>query len=156
MNESEIKAEINRLQNLLKEKESFKLPRSSYNHKYFYISKFTNGIDVGPAEDYLDSMDNRNYKQFNYFVDEEKANRFAEHIKLTLELFQVRDVLNGDWEPDWNDDSQIKYTLMRQKNELVKIINYSDARSLSFQTNEKRDKFIEFVGKDKIIKFLSF
>lgn len=159
MNESEIKAEINRLQNLLKEKESvnYELTRANYRQKYFYISKFTNGIGVDSTEDYQDnSMDNFNYKQFNYFIDEEKANRFAEHIRLTFKLFQIRDVVRDCWEPDWDNDRMLKYYVEVRFNELFKDHTLALSRCFSFQTSEKRDKFIEIVGEENLLKYLSF
>ena len=135
----------------------YKLPRVE-NKKYYYISTITNfnrfGVEV--TNDDVCESDDVNYNQYNYFTDENKAKQYADHIKLQLELFQIRDMINGDWKPDWDYNSKAKYVVINVENEITNITYCYSHAPFAFETPEKRDKFIELVGEDKIMKYLSF
>lgn len=138
-----------------KELDKYKLPRVE-NQKYYHIAKFTLGIDINSTIDYQNNdFDNLNYEQYNYFTDKEKAQQYANHIKLELELLQIRDIIRDGWTPVWNNIEHKYFVFFRNGNIYIDC-HFSSYRPLTFQSKEKANKFIELVGKEKIKQYLSF
>lgn len=156
MNEKELEKEIERLQNLLieqRQKNQFKLPRAREKGIYYYIDDYLNADEA--TEDFT-LVDNDSYDEFNYFTDENKAQKYADHIKLQLELFQIRDIINDDWIPDWNNEDISKYVLALYSDRLECFVHWKGVSPLAFPTEEKLNKFKELVGENKIKQYLSF
>lgn len=159
MNINEIEKEIERLQNLLiEEKNKYKLPRLE-NQTYYYVTNisFTNSIGLGISKDIGCNYDNSKYNNFDYFTDKDKAQKYADHIRLELELFQIRDMVRDGWIPDWDNKETDKHCIGWYINKKVdQIIMNGVGASLSFQTEEKLKHFIDLVGEEKIKQYLSF
>ena len=69
----------------------------------------------------------------------EMYNAFEALRKLIL----LRDYYNEDWQPDWNDFDQIKYSIEYYRNELGRE-NYTHVKKLlSFKSPKIRDRFFE-------------
>ena len=155
MNREEIQAEIERLQNLLEEDvNKYKLPRIP-NERYYYITTRTNldRIGVEYTHDDVCNSDDNKYNQYNYFTDENKAKQYADHIKLQLELFQIRDMINDGWKPDWKNIYQQRYCAYFARNESGSQLMIN---GLVFGSEEDMKKFIDIVGIDKIKKYVNF
>lgn len=73
------------------------------------------------------------------FADKEDAEAFATFSK----LLKLRKDWVGEWQPDWTDMNQLKYTIVNQGNRVVVCVNDRSCRSLSFPTKEMRDEFFE-------------
>lgn len=74
------------------------------------------------------------------FEDKEDAEAFAALSK----LLKLRKDWVGEWQPDWTDMNQLKYTIVNQGNRVVVCVNDHSCRSLSFPTKEMRDAFFEY------------
>lgn len=74
------------------------------------------------------------------FADKEDAEAFAALSK----LLKLRKDWVGEWQPDWTDMDQLKYTIVNQGNRVVVCVNDRSCRSLSFPTKEMRDEFFEY------------
>lgn len=58
------------------------------------------------------------------------------------QLLYLRDIYRQGWTPDWNDN-KIKYVIVNQNNELIKVGNSCSSKIFAFQSQELRDKFSE-------------
>lgn len=58
-------------------------------------------------------------------------------------LLKLRKGWVGEWQPDWTDMDQLKYTIVNQGNRVAVCVNDRSCRSLSFPTKEMRDEFFE-------------
>lgn len=74
------------------------------------------------------------------FENKEDAEAFAALSK----LLKLRKDWVGEWQPDWTDMNQLKYTIVNQGNRVVVCVNDRSCRSLSFPTKEMRDEFFEY------------
>ena len=59
------------------------------------------------------------------------------------QLSQLRKVYRGDWEPDWSDKSQVKFTIYFRESRIEINEVYYAGCFLSFQSAEVRDLFLE-------------
>lgn len=67
----------------------------------------------------------------------------AEAILTLCQLIQLRNVYNGDWVPDWNDDDEEKYTIeFRRTTTIVDRHEIYSTSPLYFKTEELRDEFL--------------
>ena len=67
--------------------------------------------------------------------------KMADAFIALMDLIQLRDCYRNGWEPDW-DDYGDKYCIYRGFNSIRTINSNLDARVLSFQSRELRDKFL--------------
>ena len=58
------------------------------------------------------------------------------------QLTQLMKVYNGDWEPDWNDENQLKYCILRRDNCIVPFFTASTMVFLAFKTAGLREEFL--------------
>ena len=126
------------------------IPRAKLENSYMYLDS---SFNVNYEIDNYSSWDLESYELFNYFTDENEAKRYSEYMKLTIELFRTRDMINDGWKPDWNDINQEKYcaSFLQNKNGNIKTVN-----GLIFGSEEDMKKFIDIVGIDKIKKYIQF
>lgn len=57
------------------------------------------------------------------------------------QLCQLRDRYNGDWKPDWTDNTYPKFTLHFVRENISIIHNYISQRTLAFRTEELAKEF---------------
>ena len=60
---------------------------------------------VNSFSDNYDSSDNKYYNSNNYSHTREEAEKYLKRFLLELKVLRTRDRVNGDWEPNWNDDT---------------------------------------------------
>ena len=73
-------------------------------------------------------------------------------------LLEVAVYLNGDWEPDWDDQSQIKYIIKYDHiKEQFKFDFYSftSVNSVVFSSRENALRAIEIIGEGELKQFFS-
>lgn len=75
----------------------------------------------------------------NLFATEAQAKSAIAYAQLT----QLMKAYNGDWEPDWEDDMELKYVIDRDRNGLERSSYYTSYSFLAFKDPEVRDKFLE-------------
>ena len=81
----------------------------------------------------------------------------AKHfLKLLIirQLLEVADYLNGDWKPDWNDETQYKYYISYDgRNETFSIDNrcYVNQGIVCFSSKENAEKAINIIGEKNLL-----
>lgn len=68
--------------------------------------------------------------------------KIAESMLALCQLIQLRNCYNGDWEPDWTDDTR-KHVIYSFNSEIVDGCAVSQSEILSFKNEELRDEFLE-------------
>lgn len=68
--------------------------------------------------------------------------KIAESMLALCQLIQLRNCYNGDWEPDWTDDTR-KHVIYSFNSEIVDGCDVSESKILSFKNEELRDQFLE-------------
>ena len=70
-------------------------------------------------------------------------------------LLEVANYLNGDWKPDWTNDTQYKYIISyNSKIRTFFIQNYwYNPGVICFSSNEKALKAIKIIGEEELIQF---
>lgn len=64
------------------------------------------------------------------------------HLAL-MQLHQLRDAWREGWLPDWKDDKQEKYVILRNRNEYEIRVYNNTSHFLSFQHEERADEFLD-------------
>ena len=67
----------------------------------------------------------------------------AEACLALAQLCQLRDRYNDGWKPDWKDDNQFKWCIDFFQDVVRKTAVLFVRRTLTFKTEELRDKFLE-------------
>lgn len=60
-----------------------------------------------------------------------------------MQLLVCREVYRQGWKPDWTNETESKYCIINEINEITEITLLVDTKVLSFQSREVRDKFLE-------------
>lgn len=84
------------------------------------------------------SNDIRKVKTFGLYKEKD----IAEAVAYLPRLIRLRDHFNGDWRPDYKDDSD-KYVIRVDGDEIVKDVTKSSQYLLVFKTQEIRDFYFE-------------
>ncbi len=66
----------------------------------------------------------------------------AEAMGAFIRLIRVRDYVNGDWIPDWEDTTCYKYIIYNRRHVIITNTVTSVSASLVFKTSEIRDQFL--------------
>ena len=93
-----------------------------------------NGSGIHEFENCFTTSKNR-----NLFPTKEEA----EACLALAQLCQLRDRYNDGWKPDWERDSQVKWCIEMEGNNVIRNRYYSINRILAFKTEDLRDKFLE-------------
>lgn len=88
------------------------------------------------------------YEFENCFTISKNRNLFptkeeAEACLALAQLCQLRDRYNDGWKPDWKDDNQFKWCIDFFQDVVRKTAVLFVRRTLTFKTEELRDKFLE-------------
>ena len=81
------------------------------------------------------------------------ANHLSKHLTIR-QLLEVADYLNGDWKPDWNDETQYKYYILYDgRTETFFIDNryYINQGIVCFSSKENAEKAIEIIGEKNLL-----
>lgn len=73
-------------------------------------------------------------------------------------LLEVTDYLNGDWEPDWNNQNQTKYLIQYdhiRKRFRIDVYSYTSITPIVFSSRENAQKAIEIIGEEELKQFFS-
>ena len=115
-------------QGLLKEKDSKPRSWEEYDRtiKLLHVTSEYDKVGVGGT-------------RFDNFETENEAKAFCALGK----LIQLRDAWAGDWKPDWNDNTQSKYCVKVEGNEVTIGIHYIHQALLAFPTIEMITDFFK-------------
>ena len=128
------------------------------NEKYYYIDLCNGLLDIDFTTNYAGSTYDKNLiSQYNCYKTEEEAQKFLNHFILTSKIIQTRDLLNGDWKPDWNDGNEKKYFIFMSNDRIEYDWYYNNKKSfLYFKSEEIREQFRSLITDQEIIEYLSF
>jgi len=77
----------------------------------------------------------------------------AEKILAINKLMNVAKYLNGDWQPDWNNENEYKYSIYyshRYNRLSINNVYGIQSQSIYFKTKELAKKAIEILGEETI------
>lgn len=70
----------------------------------------------------------------------------AEAFVALMQLIQLRNCYNGDWVPDWNDESRLKSVIVNNGGKDLRTHSITTNYVLTFKSEELRDQFLENFG----------
>lgn len=115
--------------------------RAGYVEEYYYI--VGNDFEVYSGSDYYAPRDDMLYKAGNYFKTEEEAKKVAQHFKDYLILLADA----KGFEPDWNNDSETKWQVWYDGENLCTSSLYSSSwTDRHFRTKEDAEASIKKHG----------
>jgi hypothetical protein len=94
------------------------------------------------------------YNSFNNCTSEKQAKK----LLAINQLMNVAKYLNGDWKPDWDNDTAFKYTIVynADKGNLeIKTYTFICVNAIYFKTKELAQRAIEILGEETIKLALS-
>lgn len=148
MNETEIDAEIERLQKMKKEMQEVKLPRAEKGRSYYYVGS------VYQCEQDTDSYlkaDNLLYKTGNYYLDKAEAQKRANHARFESEVKAYLRALNDGFD-FWPNKNEAFYLM--DSDAFCRASCYWHSSQI-FKAPELHhlNKAVEKFGKENFIKF---
>ena len=95
----------------------------------------------------------KKFQPYNYSVSTNAKN--LSKLLIIRQLLEVADYLNGDWKPDWTNDTQYKYIISyNSKTRTLFIQNYwYNPGVICFSSKEKALKAIKIIGEEELIQF---
>lgn len=97
------------------------------------------GKDYGKIKAAEWEVDTRTHKFYHRFATEKQA----KSALAMAQLSQLMAVYNDGWEPDWNDNAQMKFGLERDSYRILSNYYCSTYYFLAFKSAELRDKFLK-------------
>ena len=71
------------------------------------------------------------------------SKELAEAFLAMMQLMSLRQAWIGDWEPDWNDETRVKWNIIFSQNRVCLRNTFIDSRVLSFPTREMAGDFMD-------------
>lgn len=95
----------------------------------------------------------KKFQPYNYSVSTNAKN--LSKLLIIRQLLEVADYLNGDWKPDWTNDTQYKYIISyNSKTRTLFIQNYwYNPGVICFSSKEKALKAIKIIREEELIQF---
>ena len=95
----------------------------------------------------------KKFQPYNYSVSTNAKN--LSKLITFRKLLEIADYLNGDWKPDWTNDTQYKYIISyNSKTRTFFIQNYwYNPGVICFSSKEKALKAIKIIGEEELIQF---
>ncbi len=84
------------------------------------------------------------HKHVRFSVDDQNVlpdRATAEAVLSLCQLIQLRNAYNGDWVPDWEDNT-MKYAIELHGGEINRAVCYANFHFLCFKTAELRNEFL--------------
>lgn len=135
------------------EKKEFELPKPETGSIYYYIDAF--GAVKSDSWFGLHG-DNHILEVGNVFPTKEAAKQEVERKRNKAKLQAAIKQLNGDWEPDWNNDKEEKFYITYSH--LFKVFEYISFTYFQYESIPMKKNFIpqliEMIGEETIIKAL--
>jgi hypothetical protein len=116
----------------------FKKKEESYAKSWYDLKKIE-GYYVSAISSIHNTSFDANKKNRNVFVTKEQAEACIAMAMLSQFMKQV----NGDWVPDWNDESEKKYCICIFKKAPMYSLAWLENNFLSFEEEKKRDEFLK-------------
>ena len=147
-----LKEKIEQEEKQLKQKQ-LELWKPKENEEYYIFNSFLDATNLYNNAD----SDIKRIDSNNCFQIQEEAEKYANHIKLSLKILKTRDMLNGDWKPDWNNHQETKCIVYMNDDKINNDYHYNiNKSSLYFKSVEIREQFRLLITDQEIIEYLSF
>lgn len=150
--EEKVKELLDKIETLKREK---KTEEFEYNfEKFESYWMIGSGGDVYKGRWTNHDLDFARYSQGNVFQTKEEAEREVNKRALLTRFKQFRDKCNGEWEPDFEDLSQLKYVCYYDYHEknLVCFDYFGEANNFNifgyFKNGKDCERAIELFGKE--------
>ena len=96
----------------------------------------------------------KKFQPYNYSVSTNAKN--LSKLITFRKLLEVADYLNGDWKPDWTNDTQYKYIISYngiKETFYIQSCWYVTQGLVCFSSRENAEKAIEIIGKEELKQF---
>ena len=70
------------------------------------------------------------------------SKELTEAFLAMMQLMSLRQAWIGDWEPDWKDETRVKFIIICLENQVLFQNTYITSRGLSFPTSEMAEDFM--------------
>ena len=154
---SELQSKVNKLENESKEEKKGKRWRARINDTYFFVD---DSGDLVTCREYNEYGDNYRYKTRNYFATYEEAEEYKEVMITYYNLMDLAEELNKGRKIDWNNGSQCKYSIYyNYENDILQrtcSFRWKDLGQIYCLDENFKEKAIEKIGKDKLIKLFTY
>lgn len=119
---------------------------------YYTMDSYKQDINI--YSDDFTHVDDRLYRNFNYFYDKNEADRYLRLAYLNTKMIRVRNHLNNGWYPI-NDDDYYTISLYTDDKEDY-VVSYSNESisPLFFRTQELTEEFLKLVDIKEMIEYL--
>lgn len=134
----EIDREKSTFENIVFKKVENELPKNWCDLKLikgFFVNGESEIKEINETHDKILAIEGNR----NVFPNREEA----EACLALAQLCQLRDRYNDGWKPDWKDDNQFKWCVDFFQDVVRKTAVFFVRRTLTFKTEELRDKFLE-------------
>lgn len=133
-----------------KKQEELKPWKPEYQHGYFAIEG--TAFKVERYTNFEDDIDKLTISSGNCFPAKERAEQVAEKMRMLLRLEQLHDMLCPDYEPDYEDDDEVKSHVYFDHSLERYDISYSTRREnpcmVAFDTKKNALKAAEILNKE--------
>lgn len=141
----------------MKSKDESKRWRAETGNKYFFVDDYANVIS---CHDNNDMTDNYRFKMRNYFKTKEEAEEYKEVMNTYYDLMDLAEKLDNGEKINWNDKGQYKNSLFYDYDsdtiEQESIYGYQELGQIYCLDENFKEKAIEKIGKDKLIKLFKY
>ena len=127
--------------------------RAEEGGKFFFVDRSC----IDSRFDIRCALDNYSYDTHNYFQTEEEAKKYAEVLEIKRQLMKFADEHNS--EIDWKDSQILKWHLYCSEPTETITIGYTyhkKAETIYFSSQEIARRAMDTIGKDNIIKYLTY
>lgn len=131
-----------------KKQEELKPWKPEVGEKYFVAVE--DGADV--VQYCEDSIDEFNIRFGNCFRTGERAEQVAEKMRLLLRLEQLHDMLCPDYEPDYEDDDEVKFYVYfghsQGRYDISRSISWENPCMVAFDAEKNAQKAAEILNEE--------
>lgn len=131
-----------------KKQEELKPWKPEVGEKYFVAVE--DGADV--VQYCEDSIDEFNIRFGNCFRTKERAEQVARKMRLLLRLEQLHDMLCPDYEPDYEDDDEVKFYVYfghsQGRYDISRSISWENPCMVAFDAEKNAQKAAEILNEE--------
>lgn len=95
-------------------------------------------------------------KKYNLSYNVPVSSQHYNKVTIFRKLLEVADYLNGDWKPDWSNDTQSKYIISYngiKETLFIQSCWYVTQGLVCFSSKENALKAIDILGKEELKQF---
>ena len=126
---------------VFKKKENAK-PRSWKEYYEQQIANKKHGYYIDDADCSSVSVVWNEYAGANKWRNVLPSKELTEAFLAMMQLMSLRQAWIGDWEPDWNDETRVKWNIICLQNQVCLCDTLIKSRVLSFPTSEMAEDFM--------------